>query len=401
MDNIKNRINSEDIIKLVKDKIDFFESDGHIKCEEIGDGNVNYVFRVSNAKNQSVIVKYADSFIRNSNTRELSTKRSNIEYEILKIQNRLCPNSVPSVYYFDDELSCIIMEDLRDYRVMREALINYEVFPSFADQISSFLYHTLFKTTDLVMSPDEKKNLSEKLINVDMCEISERLVFTEPYKNLQGLNNYRIENEEFVQRELYEDEKLIFELGKLKDRFKNYGQSMIHGDLHTGSIFINKEETKVFDPEFAFYGPMGYDIGNIIGNLILSWVSLTFVADSQEKDFFKWMENTVGGIVDLFIDKYNLNYDQDVIEPMAKSTNFKQYYLQTILSDTAAYAGTEIIRRTVGVSKVREVEMVTDEMKRANLERILINIGKDLIINRNEMKNGQQFIEIVNNSIEK
>ena len=29
-------------------------------------------------------------------------------------------------------------------------------------------------------------------------------------------------------------------------------------DLHTGSIFINDDTTMVFDPEFCFYGPMGY-----------------------------------------------------------------------------------------------------------------------------------------------
>ena len=39
-------------------------------------------------------------------------------------------------------------------------------------------------------------------------------------------------------------------------------KSLIHGDLHTGSIFINEESTKVFDPEFCFYGPMGYVKGN-------------------------------------------------------------------------------------------------------------------------------------------
>lgn len=399
MDNVKNRIDSEDIIKLVENKIDFFKNEDCLQCEEIGDGNVNYVFRVYNDKNQSVIVKYADTYIRNSDTRMLSTKRSSIEYEILKVQDELCPNSVPKVYYFDDELSCIIMEDLKDYNVMRESLINYEIFPSFADQISSFLYHTLFKTTDLVMSPDEKKRLSESLTNVDMCEISERLVFTEPYKNFQDLNNYHVENEDFVRKELYENENLIFEIGKLKDRFKNYGQSMIHGDLHTGSIFINKEETRVFDPEFAFYGPMGYDIGNIIGNLILSWVSLTFIADPEENDFFQWIEGTVENIIDFFIDKYNSNYDQDVMEPMAKNEIFKQYYLLNILSDTAAYAGTEIIRRTVGVAKVKEIEMVIDDKVRPNLERILLNIGKDFILKRNELKNGSEFVGIVKQNI--
>src|SRR5699024_3773925 len=282
MNNIQGRINSESIVKLAKSKIDFFKDSDYIQCEEIGDGNVNYVFRVSNGNDQSVIVKYADAYIRNSETRALSTKRSDIEYKILKTQNQLCPNSVPKVYYFDDDLHCIIMEDLKDYIVMRTALMNYQTFSLFAEQISSFLYHTLFKTTDLVMSSDEKKELNGMLINIDMCEISERLVFTEPYKNFQGLNSYHIENRKFVQNKLYQNENLILEVGKLKDRFKNVGQSMIHGDLHTGSIFINKEETRVFDPEFAFYGPLGYDVGNIIGNLILSWVSLNSIAKPEE-----------------------------------------------------------------------------------------------------------------------
>lgn len=47
----------------------------------------------------------------------------------------------------------------------------------------------------------------------------------------------------------------------------NNAQALIHGDLHSGSIFINEKGIKVIDPEFAFYGPMGYDIGNVIGNL--------------------------------------------------------------------------------------------------------------------------------------
>jgi 5-methylthioribose kinase len=42
----------------------------------------------------------------------------------------------------------------------------------------------------------------------------------------------------------------------------NNAQALIHGDLHTGSILIKEDSMKVIDPEFAFYGPMGYDIGN-------------------------------------------------------------------------------------------------------------------------------------------
>ena len=30
-------------------------------------------------------------------------------------------------------------------------------------------------------------------------------------------------------------------------------QALLHGDLHTGSVFVRDDSTKVIDPEFAFY----------------------------------------------------------------------------------------------------------------------------------------------------
>jgi 5-methylthioribose kinase len=69
-------------------------------------------------------------------------------------------------------------------------------------------------------------------------------------------------------------------------------QALIHGDLHTGSIFINENSLKVIDPEFAFYGPMGYDVGNIIANLIFAWANAEATMQiRQERTSFKnWIE---------------------------------------------------------------------------------------------------------------
>ena len=55
------------------------------------------------------------------------------------------------------------------------------------------------------------------------------------------------------------------EVAKLKEGFLTHAQALIHGDLHTGSIMVTEEDTKVIDPEFAFYGPIGFDIGAVIG----------------------------------------------------------------------------------------------------------------------------------------
>ena len=118
-------------------------------------------------------------------------------------------------------------------------------------------------------------------------------------------NNVFPPNQGFVQKELYEDNALKLEAAKLKFEFMNNAQSLIHGDLHTGSIFINQEHTFVFDPEFAFYGPMGYDVGNIIANMFFAWCNGDAVIESLEEkeQFCGWCLNCIRDIVDLFIEK--------------------------------------------------------------------------------------------------
>lgn len=34
---------------------------------------------------------------------------------------------------------------------------------------------------------------------------------------------------------------------------------------------VTQDSTQVIDPEFSFYGPMGFDIGAYLGNLILAF----------------------------------------------------------------------------------------------------------------------------------
>lgn len=62
-------------------------------------------------------------------------------------------------------------------------------------------------------------------------------------------------------------------------RFIERAQALIHGDLHTGSVMVTRESTQVIDPEFAFYGPMGFDIGAFLGNLILAFFAQDGHAD--------------------------------------------------------------------------------------------------------------------------
>ncbi|MFP3340817.1 phosphotransferase, partial [Micrococcus sp. SIMBA_131] len=69
---------------------------------------------------------------------------------------------------------------------------------------------------------------------------------------------------------LWEDQDFLTEVASLKHSFLTKGEALIHGDLHTGSLFVTEGSTKVIDPEFAFYGPAGFDVGAFIANITLS-----------------------------------------------------------------------------------------------------------------------------------
>lgn len=395
-------MNTEEIKEYVKEKLTFFAPDAVLTAKEIGDGNLNYVFKVwEEATGKSVIVKQAGSEARISSDIKLSTDRTRIESEILIKQGELAKGLVPEVYLYDPIMCTCAMEDLSDHTIMRTALMNHEMFPLFADQISTFMVQTLVGTTDVCVEHKAKKESVRNYINPELCEISEDLVYTEPFNDVAHRNNVFPPNAEFVKKELYDDKKLHLEAAKCKFEFMNNAQSLIHGDLHTGSIFINQNSTKVFDPEFAFYGPMGYDIGNVVANMYFAWNNGdATIEDAKERETYtNWVKDAVQSMIDLFIEKYNKYFDENVKDLMAQTEGFKEWYLQTILRDTAAVAGLEIIRRTVGLANVKDITSIQDEAKRTAAERICILVGKDFIMNRESFTCGQDFTNALNKAV--
>ena len=77
----------EDVIVYVKEKLSYFPPDAVLSCKEIGDGNLNYVFRVVDEKSgRSLIVKQAGDQLRISKEMTLTRDRGRIEAHILKLQ---------------------------------------------------------------------------------------------------------------------------------------------------------------------------------------------------------------------------------------------------------------------------------------------------------------------------
>ena len=383
-----------DIEGYITEKLPCFFDDEKLECKEIGDGNLNYVFRLKGADSgKSIIVKQAGETLRISDKMRLSTDRGRIEAEILGIQRQYVSDLVPEVYLYDEVMCAIVMEDMVGYTMMRTGLIHHEIYPLFADHISTFLVETLLNTTDVVMCHKKKKERVKAFINPDLCEITEDLVYSEPYMDYNQRNNVFPSMADFVKKELYEDKALHLEVAKCKFAFMNHAQALIHGDLHTGSIFINQEHTYVFDPEFAFYGPMGYDIGNVLANMFFAWCNGDAMIEDEKKriEFCDWTLDTIEDITDQFISKFKVTFKERVTERMAKVEGFLEWYLSEILEDTATVVGLELIRRTVGMANVKDITSINDENKRVRAEKIVITLAKDCIMNRGKFISGKDY----------
>ena len=128
-----------DVIDYVQTKYPgHFDKDAALTVKEIGDGNLNYVFRVVEEKTgKSIIVKQAGEALRISAEMKVSTDRNRIESEILQIQDKYAPGLVPKIYGYDTVMCACAMEDLSDHALMRYALMRHETFPRFAEDIST------------------------------------------------------------------------------------------------------------------------------------------------------------------------------------------------------------------------------------------------------------------------
>lgn len=390
-----------DIVEYARENLDIFDTYANLSAAEIGDGNINYIFRVWDTDSgKSVIIKQAGPTARISDSFVLSTDRSRIEADVLMLENELAPGLVPQVYKYDARMSCYAMEDLSDHVIMRNALLEHQIFPLFVDHITTFMVNTLLLTTDIVMEHKQKKALVKKYINPELCEITEDLVYTEPFNDYKKRNDVFLPNLKWVTQNIYEDVELRLEAAKLKFDFLTNSQALIHGDLHTGSIFIKPDSTKIIDPEFAFYGPIGYDTGNIVANLIFAWTNgdATLTDGSERAHYLGWVEKTIIEVVDMFCSKFIQAWDENVSEYSAREPGFRAWYLSGILRDTAAVTGLELCRRIIGLAHVKDITSIHEEQARLRAERICLMAAKEYIKRRENYQNGTQFLDTLKNS---
>ncbi len=390
-------LSEQEAVDYVRALPGIFSEGAELSSHEIGDGNLNLVFHIrEEATGKSVILKQALPYARVvGESWPLTVDRNRIESEALQIQGKYVPDLVPKVYHYDTELALTVMEDLSDHILMRKGLIQGIRYPQFAKHIGRFMAHTLFYTSDLGAHPYEKKALVGRFINPELCKITEDLVFTDPYEDAET-NNFNPLIRPQVE-ELWRHTELKREIAELKYGFLTRAEALLHGDLHTGSIFVTETSTKVIDPEFAYYGPIGFDIGAVIANLILNYAAQHGLQpDPQEREAFRaYLLETVENVWNEFVSQFVQLWHKQAKERSAHVEGFWQSYVNRLLADTAGYAGCKILRRVIGLAGVADLNTIADDQVRAEAERLALSIGQALILERRAIGEAGDLTELV------
>ena len=392
------KMEGDDIIDYVFEHSNFFDSNENLVCEEIGDGNINYVYRIfdTNTK-KSLILKQADVQTRVRPDGYLNPDRSTREAEVLKLYNECAPGFSPKIIYADPVMAAIIMEDIGSYSNLRMELMAGKIFYGIEKLIARFIVDTSLPSTDLVLAYQKKFKAAAKFYNPDLCKITEDLVFTHPYKDLRQRNILLPENADWLKKKFYEDSNLIARVAVLKEKFNNYTQGLIHGDLHSGSIFVKNEneeiKIKIIDPEFAFYGPIAYDLGNVLAHFIFAqgyakYSPLFIDEEKQRTDFLSWLENAKNNLFKFFHIFAKDFLVKNIKDPIYQNEIFIDNYIEKIKIDAVSFCGTELNRRIIGSAKTAEITNIKKIENRIALERDLAEQGCAMILNPKKILRG-------------
>jgi 5-methylthioribose kinase len=396
-------LDEAEAIELAKSLPDLFAPDAGLICQEIGDGNLNLVFRVIDPHtNKSIIMKQALPYAKVvGESWPLTLDRARIESDALQIQASLCADLVPKVYSYRPELALTIMEDLSDHTIMRKGLIEGNVYPDFAEHIADFMARTLFFTSDLSMNQQDKKERVKQFINPELCKITEDLIFDHPFTDADT-NDFNPAIKDAVEH-VWNDEELHLQVAVLRNGFLTNAQAMLHGDLHTGSIFVTSASTKVIDPEFAFYGPMGFDVGAVIANLLLNYVGQEgWIDDSKEREDYRlYLLQTTQDVWNRFEGQFRGLWKEHLADRMFASPGYLDLYMQRLFQDTIGYAGCKMVRRIIGLAHVADIHTIPDSLTKERAERLALQIGTQLIKHHQKASSISEVVDIVQQSMKK
>jgi 5-methylthioribose kinase len=379
------------------------------KVREVGDGNLNLVFIVEGPIG-SVCVKQALPYVRVAGPSwPMALERAFFENSYYRAVSAHVGGLIPKIYHYDSELYCIVMERLSPHIILRHGLIEGRRYPDLARDIGEYVARACFFTSDFA-GPFERKMDGIALFarNTALIRITVDLIFGDPYRRSER-NRHTSPQLDQIVADMRRDGPLKVAAARMGQKFLNDTQALIHGDLHSGSLMVTESDTRVIDPEFAFYGPIGFDLGAFFGNLLLSWYSQPGYAtvDDDRSAYQEWILEQARSFWDTFHRRFLAlwadNSNGDVFPPSlfdGPGDNgalqvARNEFMDRLFADMLGFGACKMIRRIIGFAHVIDFERIADARLRAACEAGALSLARLLLTNPDAFKSINDVIDAV------
>jgi 5-methylthioribose kinase len=365
------------------------------QVNDVADGNLNAVYLVEGPRG-GVCVKQSLPWVRVAkDTWPLPIERAYFESEYMQRIEPFVEGRAPKFLHFDPVLHVIVMERLQPHIILRQGLIEGRYFPKVAESVADYVAAATFFTSDIANTFERKfTDIAVFSGNHGLQRITLDLIFTDPYVEVWRNRFVRPHLVAWAQA-LRDDVALKAAVARHRVNYLTRPQALLHGDLHSGSVMVTEEDTRVIDGEFAYVGPIGFDIGAFIGNLLLAWYAKAEHAETSEQRarYRLWILQQIRLFWERFRSRFQAHWaaysgpsdaypgSHFVSAAGRASLNEQQAaFLDSVFADTVAYAALKMIRRVIGFAQVADFLAIEDEHRRALAQAGALSLARELLV---------------------
>eukprot|EP00877_Chromochloris_zofingiensis_P003754 jgi/Chrzof1/1337/Cz10g03140.t1 len=408
---------------------------------ELLDGVINMVFAVHNTQTgSSVLLKQALPYVRAIGpSMPLSRARMCVEGAAMQLLHDWCPHHIPELLFHDPAQSVLVMQYIpAPHQKLLYAIRQGQVFPELAESLSGLLATTLCNTSRQRMGADAHQAAVHAFSNNDIVRINEEVVLIHPFTPYHPSNHWSSPELDEDVKQLWGDAAVLAAAQDMLTIYQQRKDALIHNDLHAGNLLVAPGNVYLIDWEFATFGPAAFDLGCLMGNLLLAVACLPGMAGDRSHQQQWLLQDLLPEVWNLFVRKYQqqmnasdssghsksssqrnrrsdlqpcheVAHDPSVVVPTSSDGTgspssgldhqsrqaehgfhhgLKPAWEQELLADSLGFAGCCMIRLVIGLHHYPEFKMMDDATRRINCERSCLRIGRTLLTERQQLAAG-------------
>lgn len=272
-----------------------------LSIDRAGDGNMNVVLRAKTA-HRSFILKQSRPYVEKYQQIPAPLERIAVEHRFYQeIHGGAHQKNFPKVLAYDSKDHLLLLEDLgicEDMSYCYQGQVITESQITKLVQIAKIIHATPVKG-------DFPKNL-------ELRKLNHTHIFELPFMEENGFSLDEVQQGLQALSEPYKKDKILQEkMQELGECYLGAGEVLVHGDYYPGSWMSYDDQVFVIDPEFCFIGFAEFDLGVMAAHLIMATMQF--------------------GHIDTIFESYGADLDYKL---------------------TRQIAGTEILRRLIGLAQL-------------------------------------------------